>query len=99
MRVRNALIIAVLALLLLSVSGCAPGSGKHTPDDPAGFFTGIWHGWIAPITLIWGFFNECIRIYEVHNTGWWYDFGFYMAVIGGFGSLALIRRKKSKKDD
>ena len=25
---------------------------------------------------------------------WWYDFGFYIAIISGFGGLSLFRRKK-----
>jgi hypothetical protein len=33
-------------------------------------------------------------MYEPNNTGWTYDLGFYMAVIGGFGGLALSRKKK-----
>ena len=90
-----------LSLLLLFLSmgflACAPGSGASTLADPAGFFSGIWHGWIAPVTLIWGLFNPEIRIYEPLNTGWWYDFGFYMAVIGGFGGLSLVRRTQKKE--
>ena len=89
----------IVALILLVLTGCVPGDGTHTPDDPAGFFWGIWHGWIAPISLIVGFFNENIRVYEVVNTGWWYDLGFYIAIISGFGSLSLTRRKNSEKKD
>ncbi len=89
----------IVVLILLVLTGCVPGDGTHTPDDPAGFFWGIWHGWIAPISLIVGFFNENIRVYEVVNTGWWYDLGFYIAIISGFGSLSLTRRKNSEKKD
>ncbi len=81
-------------LILLSLTSCTPGGGASSPDDPAGLFMGIWHGWIAPISLILGFFNPEIRIYEVYNTGWWYDFGFYIAIISGFGGISLFRKKK-----
>jgi len=88
----------VLSLLFVAiiifVSACMPGENNFSPKSPAGFFTGIWHGWIAPISLIAGFFNSNIRIYEINNTGWWYDFGFYIALIGGFGSFSLLRKKK-----
>lgn len=47
------------------------------------------------ISLVVSFFDSGIRIYEKNNTGWWYDLGYYMAVISGFGSLALSRRQKS----
>lgn len=86
--------ILLAALLLLTLSGCFPGGGTNGPDDPAGFFKGIWHGWIAPISLIIGIFDDVIRVYEPNNTGWWYDLGFYVAVISGFGGLSLVRRKE-----
>jgi hypothetical protein len=35
----------------------------------------------------------------VNNTGWWYDFGFYMAIISGFGGLSLNRKHKKCKDE
>ncbi len=88
------------ALLLLSLSGCVPGDGANTAARPAGFWMGIWHGWIAPIALIWSLFDPAIGIYEVHNNGFWYNFGYYMAIISGFGGLALSRkRKKCGRDD
>ena len=85
---------AILVVLLLVLNACLPGGGNYGPDQPAGFFTGIWHGWIAPFSLILGLFNSSITIYESFNTGWWYDFGFYMAIIAGFGGLQLVRKNK-----
>ncbi len=85
--------ILVLLLSMVILSGCIPGDGKHTEERPAGFFWGIWHGWIAPISPIGGLFNKNLRVYEVFNTGWWYDFGFYVAIIAGFGGLSLTRKK------
>lgn len=84
-----------ITLILLLLTGCVPGDGTYTPANPAGFFWGIWHGWLAPLSLIIGLFNKNIRVYEIYNTGWWYDFGFYIAIISGFGSLSLFRRKSS----
>lgn len=87
----------IVTVILLTMTGCFPGDGTNTPDKPAGFFWGVWHGWMAPVSLIIGLFNKNIRVYEVANTGWWYDFGFYIAVISGFGGLSLSRRKGSNK--
>lgn len=89
------LIIAIV--LMITVSACAPGGGTYSSDEPAGFFSGVWHGWIAPVTLVWGLFEPAIRVYENNNTGWWYDFGFYIAIIGGFGSIGLFRKKNKEK--
>ncbi len=81
--------------LCVLIAGCMPGGGVNTPTAPAGFFMGIWHGWIAPFSVIVGFFNQAIRVYEPHNTGWWYDLGFYVAIISGFGGLSFVRRQNA----
>jgi len=73
--------------------GCFAGT-KDTGDKPAGLFLGIWHGWIAPLSLILEIFNSDIRIYEPNNRGFLYDLGFYISIIAGFGSISLFRRKK-----
>lgn len=94
-RSRKTLLIILLVLLsILLLTACVPGDGKATADKPAGFFWGVWHGWLAPISLIVGLFSPNIRVYEGLNTGWWYDLGFYMAIISGFGGLSLARRQK-----
>lgn len=92
------LILCTILLLSLSfaLTGCYPGDGRYTLEKPAGFFSGIWHGWIAPLTLIGGLFNSKVRIYEPINRGWLYDFGFYIAIISGFGGLSLSRKKRKK---
>ncbi|MBU0476088.1 MAG: hypothetical protein KKF62_18225 [Bacteroidetes bacterium] len=89
-------IILILLISVVFITSCVPGGGSSGPDDLAGFFLGIWHGWIAPISLILGLFNPEIRIYEIQNSGWWYDFGFYMAIISGFGGLSFFRKNKDE---
>ena len=89
--------LLLLVAILILMTGCIPGDGSYTPGRPAGFLWGIWHGWIAPISLIIGIFDQNIRIYESVNTGWWYDLGFYIAIISGFGGLSLSHRKRRKK--
>lgn len=91
-------IVLLVILAALLMMGCFPQQDASLSKEPAGFFKGIWHGWITPISLIVSFFDSSIRIYEKHNTGWWYDFGYYMAVISGFGSLALSRRQQKSKN-
>ena len=87
----------ILALILMTMTGCIPGDGTYTAAHKAGFFWGIWHGWTAPFSLIFGFFNRNIRIYETFNTGWFYDLGFYSAIISGFGGFSLSRKRKKHK--
>jgi polyferredoxin len=91
-------LLTILIFLLCSIvlTGCFPGGLHYQKDTPAGFFSGVWHGWIAPVSLVLGIFYNDIRIYEPNNTGWWYDFGFYIAIVGGFGGIALSRNKMKK---
>jgi hypothetical protein len=100
MKSKKALILCVMMILLLVLlSGCAPGDGANTQDKPAGFFSGVWHGWIAPVSLVISIFNHDIGIYEIYNNGFWYNLGYYMAIISGFGGLALCRKKDKHTKD
>lgn len=92
-------VVCLLAVCGLSVllCGCLAGQADYSQSTPPGFLTGVWHGWIAPIALLLRIFGlESVRMYETVNAGIGYDIGFYMAVISGFGGLALFRRKKNK---
>lgn len=52
---------------------------------PAGFWAGLWHGLICPITFLVSLFTPGVRIYETNNSGRLYDFGF---LIGAAATLA-----------
>ncbi|MBS4537502.1 hypothetical protein GOQ27_03455 [Clostridium sp. D2Q-11] len=93
MKKKITLLFIIGIFTIFITTGCLPGDGTYTSSDPAGFFWGIWHGWLAPISLIIGFIKDNIRIYEVNNTGWWYDLGFYIAIISGFGGISFFRKK------
>lgn len=80
--------------VLLALTGCIPGDGTSSATSHAGFFWGIWHGWVAPISLIISLFDKNIHIYESFNNGFWYDLGFYMAIISGFGGISLARKRR-----
>lgn len=96
-RMKRMLTVLLILTVLFTVTACVPGDGHATDSHPAGFFWGVWHGWVAPVSLIIGLFNHDIRVYESVNTGWWYDLGYYMAIISGFGGLSLARRKRREE--
>jgi hypothetical protein len=53
--------------------------GVPGPDgNLAGFWLGVWHGVIAPVTFILSLFKNNVSFYEVHNNGGWYNFGFML---------------------
>jgi len=98
---KKALGFAALALILLALAGCAAGSNEllDSANDEgviAGFWRGLWHGIIAPVTFIISLFTRSVQMYEVHNNGGWYNFGFLLGVIiifgGGGGASSRGRR-------
>ena len=86
--VRCALVVVAAALLL---TGCA-ASGNDVAQtggpDAAGFWWGLWHGVISPVTFLVSLFRDDVGLYEIHNTGGWYDFGFMLGVSVVFSGAA-----------
>ena len=72
---KSTLILFVLALLLLNIlAGCTPGTNqfKGTASEQgvvAGFWLGLWHGFIAPFVFVASLLKSNLSIYEVHNNG------------------------------
>src|SRR5215510_2496622 len=67
--------------ITLNTPGPNPELNKAGPTGiVAGILQGLWHGIIAPVTLVLSFFNENIQMYEVHNDGKEYNFGFLFGV-------------------
>ena len=53
---------------------------------------GLWHGFIMPFTLVLSFFNSDVQIYEVHNAGSEYNFGFFLGEAFMFAMIGLFLR-------
>jgi len=94
-------LVSLLSVLSLAVflAGCAPSANQllGTPDTHgvvAGFWLGLWHGFIAPFALVASLFKNNLGIYEVHNSGAWYNFGYLLGLacfFGGSGNRAASR--------
>ena len=94
---------AVVALV--GLSACAAGSGDAHAAASGGllsqFFLGLWHGIIAPLTLLVEVVNKLLpgvlpwkpHFFE-EGTGVPYDVGFYLTVGGGvhFATRGYRRR-------
>lgn len=89
------LVAVVLAALILAActAGPNPEMGTAPDGDVAGFWLGLWHGLIAPITFFISLFTQDVNIYEVHNNGNWYDFGFVLGA-GLLFSGGIFGRKR-----
>jgi hypothetical protein len=90
----------VLSLILLLTSGCAARPNEYENKisgnaSIASFWAGLWHGFISPIAFLVSLFNHDVGVYDVHNDGGWYNFGFLMgaaAILGGGGRGSARRR-------
>ena len=72
---------------------------KEPEAKPAGFWAGVWHGNIAGITFVVSLFNKGVSIYETHNNGGWYNFGFLLGVSSLFGSNVKVNVDKPDKSE
>jgi hypothetical protein len=96
---RRAVCLSVLVLIVaLMAWSCAagPNSAEKTAradGKVAGFWMGLWHGMISPVTFIISLFSKTVRLYEVHNSGSWYNFGFVLGA-GLFLGGGIFGRKK-----
>ncbi|MEG3616364.1 hypothetical protein [Isoptericola haloaureus] len=81
------LAVVVLAVVAACAAGPNPGLDTAPPgaEDPAGFWFGLWQGMILPVTFVVSLFTDTVSIYEVHNSGNWYDFGYVLGISFVFG--------------
>lgn len=101
---KKSIFLIVLIALMLTLSACAPGANEYVQTENsrgqiAGFWLGLWHGIISPVTFIVSLFSRNVGIYEVHNNGDWYNFGFMVGIAiifggGGGGSSRAYKRKR-----
>lgn len=92
-------LIFILVCFSLLLAACAAGTNPEvgvaaTDGDVAGFWLGIWQGLIAPITFIISLFTDNVSLYEVHNNGNWYDFGFVLGAGILFGGRRFGGKRK-----
>jgi hypothetical protein len=88
--------VLVTVLLALLLASCAATQPPTIPLlDAPGFWKGLWHGFIAPVTFIISLFSDDVRIYAFPNAGRWYDFGFMLGISGFSGGILAGSRRRS----
>jgi hypothetical protein len=83
-------LVLVLLLSLNLLAGCAPAANPsigspNARGTVAGFWLGLWQGFIAPFVFLASLFQHTLNIYEVHNNGPWYNFGYLFGLACFFG--------------
>jgi hypothetical protein len=94
-------ILSLVLVFIIILASCAPGpnSSEKTPDGRgkiAGFWLGLWQGLISPVTFVISIFSKNVRLYEVHNNGFWYNFGFVIGA-GLFLQGGILGSRKARK--
>ena len=81
----------------MSLTAPGPNPLTNQPDlsgRVARAGAGLWHGLIAPATLLVSFFNSDVRMYEVHNAGSEYDLGFLLGLASVMAIIGLLFRMR-----
>lgn len=88
------LLLAAAALACFFLASCAGAEAvkECLTGRQYGFFYGLLHGFITPVSFIASLFRDDVAIYAVNNSGSWYDFGFLLGS-GGWGFLAGHKSK------
>lgn len=85
----------ILVAALLLAAGCADVTDIEACriHEPYGFWWGLWHGLIAPVSFFGSLVSDDIAMYALNNNGGWYDFGFVIGagILFGGGSRASRR--------
>jgi hypothetical protein len=99
---KSFLTLPVLLLLLMNIlAGCAAGPNQYkgTANEHnvvAGFWLGLWQGFIAPFVFVASLFKTNLSTYEIHNNGAWYNFGYLFGLACFFdGSGNRTARRKN----
>lgn len=84
------------------LAGCAagpnPAAGAPGADGSvAGFWRGLWHGFILLFSFVVSLFNDSVHVYEVHNRGNLYDLGFLLGVMIFFGGSGKGACRKPRR--
>jgi len=98
--------ILVAGLILVALAACTAGTPEAQHAAAGGlisqFVLGIWHGIIAPVTLLVEVINKLaptLLPWKLHmyqgDTGAAYDVGFYLGLAGG--PSFLVRRRWSRR--
>ncbi len=88
---KKTILLLLIVVALITLMGCGYVEPGNIQAEVSDFWDGIWHGMVAPYTLIVRIFKD-VGMYAIPNTGWWYDFGFILGVTGAIplGWLAAL---------
>ncbi len=99
----SVLILIIIVFFFPSTAYAWLQTYEVSPDRTYGFFSGLWHGIIAPFAVFAQLFDNDIILYSPVNSGFGYNIGFLIGiavVIGGGASGVNSNREgnETKRD-
>ncbi|MFZ0390297.1 MAG: hypothetical protein WAN36_07530 [Calditrichia bacterium] len=96
------LLPAAVLFLIIFLLNCTPGpnpviDSAGSNGNAAGFWKGLWHGFILLFTFILSLFTDSVQVYEVHNSGNWYNFGYFLGIMAFFGGSSGSACHKTRR--
>lgn len=79
--------VAAAMLLLGTLAGCATQFQPDIFESPYGFFSGIWHGFIFPFSLLGCLFIDSVHLIGKPNTGFFYGLGYFLGLTPLLGAI------------
>ncbi len=97
MKKNQVVLLILIMVVMLCLSGCTAGPNPMVGrplynGTTAGFWLGLWHGMICPVTFVVSLFSDNVHIYEVFNNGGWYNFGFILGAVVLFGGGSSVTK-------
>ena len=96
MKPKQSAVLLITFFCIALLTGCTANNEMYNAE-PAGFWAGLWHGLICIVTFIISLFTDHVAIYEINNTGSWYDFGFILGAVIALGHDTVRKPIKCKK--
>jgi len=90
----RAFVILLIACCFYSCADVQPQIPECVVGHQYGFWGGLWHGIIAPLSFIGSLFSGNIAVWSINNNGGWYTFGFIL----GIGALTESSTRATSKN-
>ena len=96
LKLRRSKSILLICMGILLFSSCVNSIdvSQCVDDNTSGFWLGLWHGFICPFSFIGSLFDENIGLYDINNSGNFYNLGYVLGLAGIFGGGTNARKKR-----
>lgn len=91
MKFKNYHYLFILSILFFSSCAERINVSECIKESNYGFWGGLWHGIIAPFSLISMIWSDNV-VYATNNNGGWYAFGFCLGAGILFGGSSAVKK-------